>query len=238
MRRFVLVLIGLLVLMLSACTPSFVVRVDSIVAPQQDGAANKYYLDSGMNDISRDDLYFQEFSEYLRVPLAQQGLQAVDSKEAADMLLLLNYGMSEGSNVFYTVSRPVYQLVGGETLTYRETKTDSGGGKTVVTNTVYVPLQYHYMGNVAETDSQLLYTGFFAVEARPLNQAQTRPLLWKLTAKCTSSSSDLRRLMPLMVQAATPYFNKNTGTEQRIEIKELATPGTGKTTAPAAAAHP
>jgi len=211
---------------MTACTPTYLVRVDSIIAPQAELSAKTYYLDSGMANISRNDLYFQEFSRYLQAPLEKAGLQMAAGKAEAAILLHFSYGMSEGGNVYYTTHRPNYQLVGGETVTYRETKTDSSGTQSVVTGTVYVPLQYHYMGNVTETNSEMLYTGYFSLEARALDGDDKTPPLWKLTAKCTSPTADLRHLMPIMVQASQAYFSRNTGKEMRIKIKEQAPPKT------------
>lgn len=224
--RMILALAGLLAL--TACASRYEVRVDAIVAPQPDTGAKTYFLDTDMKDIGRDDLYFQEFAAYLQQPLATLGYKPAADRDTAQVIIAFNYGMSEGTNVFYSVSRPMYQMTGGETLSYRETKTDSGGTQTVTTGTVYIPLQYHYVGNTMETDSQMLYTGFFSLETRTKDASSGKLPLWKITAKCTSSSNDLRLLMPLMMQAAAPYFNRNTGSEQHIMMSPA------RTTAPAA----
>lgn len=207
----------LLYLLLSACTTAYVVRVDGIAGDAPPTGLKSYVIASNMQGIDTTDLYFREFSELLTPHLAALGLSPASDADHADLVIFLNYGISGGENVFYTRERPDYRLIGGETITWRETSTDSSGNRTVVIHDVHVPLQYHYMGVVTETAAAVVYTGFFSLEARAAGDEQTPPL-WQLTVKCTSDHNDLRQLMPMMTRAAGPWFGRNTGRELRLTV--------------------
>lgn len=208
---------------LAACTTGYNIRVDGIAGDTVSVGSGRYFIASNMQNIDESDLYFREFAALLDPPLQAIGLTAASGQEQADMVIYLNYGISGGENVYYSYERPYYQLIGGETVTWRETRTDSGGNKTVVTGTVHVPLQYHFVGTVREMETAVVYTGFFSLEARKAGkEAQKQPALWQLTVKCTSWDNDLRRLMPMMTDTAAPWFGKNTGRELSFTVAPKA----------------
>ncbi len=221
MKRTLTVVTLLMVALLAGCSSTIPVKVDAIAAKEP--VADKHYRwFSGMDNVSLDDLYFQEFSRYFKASLKQQGY--VES-EAGDVALAIyfSYGVSPGRTVYYTTSTPIYDWFGGDTIIYVETKEEGGGQLSRTTSTVTTPVYRRMVGVDVDTRSYTLYTSFVVLEAKryePGKSPKEMKTLWKTTASTTTRSNDLRALMPALALAASSYLGVDTGEAKLVKIKK------------------
>lgn len=206
-------------LLLGGCATTYVVKVDSIAEVGVATTDIKYVFTSGMSDVKADDLYFREFAGQFHRILVAKGYMEVTKPTDANIEISLSYGTSNPHNEIYSYTRPLYQVSGGERITYKEVKTDADGKKYETTGTVYVPMRTQVIGYTNELNSQTMYTHFVVLEANALSNGEALKQTWKTTLRLTDPSNDLRRLLPYMATAATPYVATNTGAVQLIELK-------------------
>lgn len=213
-------LIGLS-LQLFGCATRLAVQVSSIAEPEISADSKRYVLLNGNAEGQENDLFFREFSAYFIPILEQKGYQKVASRDQADIEVVLRYAVSDGRVGIHTFAHPLYETIGGNTITFTETKTDSGGVTTTTQGTVHVPLQTQYVGTVLERSSYVEYTSSVALEAYRIDakDTQQRTVLWKTLISSTSESNDLRSVMPVMAAAAAPYLASNSGAAKTVRLE-------------------
>ncbi len=207
--------------LLTGCSSTIPVKVDAIAADESI-SDKSYRWFSGMENVSPDDLYFQEFSRYFRALLQRRGY--VERKEgAAALAIYFSYGVSPGKTVYYTTSTPIYDWFGGDTIIYVETRDEGEGKVSQTTSTVTTPIYRRMIGVDVDTRSYTLYTSFVILEAKRY-QTGKKPAemktLWKVTASTTTRSNDLRALMPALALAASSYLGTDTGEAKLVKIKK------------------
>jgi hypothetical protein len=219
-RNYLLLL--LFTLGLGACASTVKVQVNAINDPAQPSPGKNYYLHNAQVADGDDELFFREFSVYFEHALKAKDYRRVEDRKDADFIINLSYGVSGGRTGIETYSWPIYETVGGETITYTETKTDSSGTKTTTKGSVSVPLRVQRVGTQVESRSYTVYTHHVILEAHSLThdgKIQEGPLLWKTIVNRVTESTDLRASMPYMAAAAAPYLGGNTGKQQTITLK-------------------
>lgn len=219
MRWIESIFVAIAALAAVGCASTYQIRVDSISEPAA-ARGSRYILVSGMSDVNESDLYFREFASHFRPILAKKGYTEVAARGDADFEVALSYGTSSGRAEFYSYTRPIYHVTGGEQIRYREVRTDASGQKFETTGTVYVPMRTDVIGYTSELNSQTIYTNYAILEARTIavdaEPAQKKPL-WKTTIRLIDPSNDLRHLLPYMAAAGAPYVATNTGAAIKVD---------------------
>ena len=221
-HRLTMILVSL---SLVGCGPKIAVRIDSIVAQGTVLQGRNYILYSGMTGTSVDDLYFREYGKYFLEVLKRSGYRQVNQPEDADLAIYFSYGITGGTEVHYTYTRPVYAIVGGETVDIRETETDAAGRKTKTTKTVTIPSTSRVVGVETRRESYTVFTAHAVLEAEEIHGTKGRTdnimgTLWKTTITTTSKLDDLRRIMPVMAAASVPFLGKNTGEIVTVKLRD------------------
>ncbi len=205
-------------LLLSGCASRITLQVDSITDTEV-SPGGTYILKSGMRNIREDDLYFREFSGYFHQALAAKGFQQTTDPAQAEMIILFSYDISRGRTTRHIYTTPVYDVVGGYSINYEETKSDSSG-TTTTSGKNYLPLRHRQIGRNVHISKQTTYTGYAALEARRPGGNHKIPPLWKTSVQGASDSNDLRGLMPILATAAAPYLAADTGKSIKIHLTE------------------
>lgn len=207
---------ALLLLLLTGCATGVTVKVNAIADSALQVPGKKYLLTNGMVEAPKDDLFFREFAAYFERALSTKGYQRVEDRAAADLIISLSFGVSDGRTGINTYSFPIYEAFGGETYTIRET--DSSGG--VTTRTVTIPPRYQIVGTQHESQTYTVYAHTVMLEARlPAPEGQSGKLAWKTVITSVNESNDLRAIMPYLAAAAAPYLGGNSGHQKRIELQ-------------------
>ena len=202
-------------------TTRFAVQVDSIAASDHH-PGSRYVLLPGREEVAANDLQYREFASYVERALQARDFKQTTSVEEADIAILLNYGLGEPQTTVYTYSLPVYGQTGGGTATYTGSAYGSGG-YSHTTGTIYQQPTYGVVGsqtNVGSVTTYLRYLILEAVDLTAYRKSQAIVPVWKTTITSTGTSGDLRRVLPVLVGAATEHFATDTGQQVNIELQE------------------
>ena len=168
-----------------------------------------YYIESGNDMVSSDDIEFKEYASYLDKDLKLQGAINTKDKDNADLCILLNYFMTDES---YTESIPVPEF-GRTTLASTTTK-----GNTTTYNYNYGTTGYHYVQrNVSN------YTTIVNIYCYDNKSRDSKPImLWKTNFKMGYSSDNMRKVIQYILYMGSRkekgIFGKSTGTDISVWV--------------------
>lgn len=203
------------------CANRVTVNVNAITSNAVGGDKN-YVLTSAMDEVDKKDLFFREFSGYFEYVLQKQGYVLVDDKKDADIEILFGYGISDGKTDIATFSWPIYEAIGGETITITESSTDTSGKPTITTRTIYIPPRIARVGTSIESQHYTMFNRTVILEARSLDKSGAKGAgLWKLLISSVGESDDIRSIMPYLAAASASYIDKNTGHQSRVTLDPL-----------------
>lgn len=211
------------VLLLSGCAttqPRFSVNVDSISGSDVD--KNSYVLLPGNKDTKADDLQFKEYATYVNRALTKQGFAPADSFEKASVAIFLVYGTGNPQEHQYSYSIPTWGQTGVSSSYTTGAVSSYGGYGSYSGTTTYTPT-YGITGSTSHTGSYTTYFRFMVLDAVDLDEykkSKKEVQLWKTTVTSAGSSSDLRRVFPILVAASKQYIAKNTGQKVEVNIYE------------------
>ena len=218
-HTFIFVLIAL-VLSLTGCASRMTVNVNAISNPAIAAPGTRYVMSSAMDDIDEKDLYFQEFSRYFQRVLQSKGYSRAADKSEADINILLKFGVSDGRTGLSTLAWPIYETIGGESITITETSTDSSGNPVTTTRVIRMPPRVQRVGTSVETRSYTLFNRTASLEARLINKdGSDGEVLWMVLLSSVGESDDLRGMMPYLAAASSFYIGKNTGQQYQVTLE-------------------
>lgn len=214
-RQSVLVVILCLV---SGCGAEFGVGVNSI-STDATISQKEYILLPAMEGVTKEDLQFREYANYIHRALEEKGFKQ-DSDETANLVIFVVYGIGKPTTRNYSFSLPIYGQTGGG-ISYFNANISGSGGYSSARGSIYSPPQYGIVGSQAYSGSYLTHSRYLildAYNAEKLRKSEGKDVvqMWKTTITSTGSSSDLRRVLPVMVAAGYGYIG--TDTKQRINI--------------------
>jgi len=209
-------------LLISGCAtfqPKFEVSVDSIARATAD--KKSYLLLPGSEDITADTRRFEEYASYVHRALKKQGFVPAESFEEANVAIYLSYGIGDPRQHRYSYSIRTWDQTGVPAHTAGAVDFPAGYGP--YSGTRISTLGY----GIPEATSHLVtYTTYSrylildAVALRGNRKTKKGARLWETTVKSTGSSSDLRRVFPILVAASRPYIGTNTGKEVEVALFE------------------
>lgn len=192
-----------------------------------------FYIESGDNKVSSNDVEFREYANYVANSLKCQGATETTDKRNADMCILVNYGISDESYT-ETVPIPIWGQTGISSISTTSTTTGSAygnayGSATRIGNSVYGSANSSVYGNSTTNTTTRVnpsygVTGYTSVDRRVsmycriLNiygydnkQTASANMLWKTNLSSCGNSSDLRNILPYMAYAAWGNMGKSSG---------------------------
>lgn len=215
--------LGLLLFMVG-CANRISVVVNAISTDADNAVGKRYLLSSAMEDVDNKDLFFQEFSRYFEYVLQKEGYTKADSKQNADIEIFFGYGISDGMTDISTFSWPVYEAVGGESISITETSTDSSGKPTTTTRVIYIPPRIARVGSTFESRTYTTFNRTAILEARKVSvNGGSGDALWKILISSVGASSHIREVMPYLAAASAGFIGKNTR-EKRVFVVERDNP--------------
>ena len=177
-----------------------------------------------MNDITPDDLQFQEFAEYVNRALRHQGFTEMRDAGDADVAIFLSDGIGEPRVVQYEQSYPIYGRVSSGGTTTASANTYSSNGEYSRTNiTVNEPSRYGVVGVGTQTVTDVSYDRYIeltAIDTIALRETNDVQEAWRTTISSTGSIRHLRRTFPVILAGALPYVGRNSGSAIEVELRE------------------
>lgn len=215
----VLSLTGLL--LLSACTSPYLVRVDALAADRShSNAGTRYVWKSDLEGMSESDLFFREVADSLNLAMRQRGFVEANAGEAADIEVYVKAYLSKPLTESLTRSDPIYAERGGYSRVISVPVVNSAGQVVnYVHRTVYSPPRTEMVGIVNRSEQITVYEKVLRLSARlPSDEGERGLEVWNLSVALRNRSTDYRSFLPYLLTAATPYIGTRTEGEVIIEI--------------------
>lgn len=197
-------------MMLFGCVtgPRFVVKVDSISAPDTKSKI-RYILAPGVKNVKETDLQYLEYANYITQALNSEGYANAPDFNNADIIIFLGYGIGNPETHQYTYSTPIWGQTGGTLI-------------STPTLTTYTPT-YGVTGSTTNTKTRTSYRRYMfldAIDVEKYKKTKETIQAWKTMVTSTGSSGDLRRIFPVLVAASKEYFGTNTGQQVKVTLTE------------------
>ena len=122
----------------------------------------------------------------------------------------------------YSYSIPTWGQTGVSSSYTTGTISSYGGYGSYSGTTTYTPA-YGITGSTTHIGSYTTYFRFIVLDAVDLDEykkSKKEVQLWKTYVTSSGSSSDLRRVFPILVAASQQYFGKNTGQKVEVNLDE------------------
>lgn len=204
--------------------------------PNQTGTHGTYVLAPGNAAISVDSANFKKYSAQVERVLAHRDLQRLphDQLADADMIVVLDYFVSDPIVTAYSQTQPMFQTQGQGGMD------DGAVGEGPVEASdglePYVPEKlpepsfagketYRFPRTTYSRELSLRAISF-AWDGQDVKSVSSTGNLWTLMVQTVGSSPDLDEVLPVMVAAADPYIathsdqtikKKMNGTDKRIK---------------------
>jgi hypothetical protein len=217
--------LGLAVLF-GGCATTYRFKVDAVKNEESPAEEEKksFSVVSANPEMDEEDLRFQEAKQYVKTALSSKGMYEAPEGTEADTVIEVDFGMEEPRTKFYTVSEPVYAVVGGGTRTVMVPVRDPTTNRVVyVPQVVYDPPQRELIGFQDRVVTVTVYEKYIRVTARETQEeAGDRPPreLWSVYVTNEDESDDIRKYVPLMVSAAMDSMDENTTSQKEIVLKQ------------------
>ncbi|GHT15550.1 hypothetical protein AGMMS4956_15750 [Bacteroidia bacterium] len=182
-----------------------------------------FYIESGNQNISSDDVEFREYANYVSISLRLQGAIETQKKKKADMCILINYGISDESYT-ETIPFPIWGQTGISSInTTSNTSGYASGSAMRIGNSVYGSASGNSRTNTnTSVDYSYGVTGYMPIDRRVTlfrrvlniyaydNQRTSEAkMLWKTNLVSDGNSSDLRKRLPYMAYTAWGQMGKS-----------------------------
>jgi len=212
-------------LFISGCASTrpdvFEVSVDSINSPASHKLKSYIILPNNVG-VKEYDLQFQEYAIYVERALNSQGFIKANDLNQANVAIFLGYGIGDPETHKSTYSIPTWGKTGIASSNTHGTVNIYGNTATVSSKTTYTPT-YGVTGSTTKTSSHVTYKRFLSISAIDLNkykEDESEKQIWKTLAVSSGYSDDLRRVLPVLVAASSPYISKNSGQKIKISLKD------------------
>ncbi|MGE4384518.1 MAG: hypothetical protein AB7E39_01475 [Endomicrobiaceae bacterium] len=198
MKNFYLLLFFSLMFFSCAVKEPYYVKINSIT-PNYGIEFNKTYTLLPLN-TNTNDLYFKEYSLYVKYALSKKGYIFKDN-ETASMIIFLDYGNGNPETYYQNYSIPIYG-----TTTF-----SSYGmvGRTPIYNT---STSYSQQGTISGTKAYTINSNYIylsACEMSPYKEKKQIIPLWETNIYSINDSGDLRENFPIMINTALPYIGED-----------------------------
>jgi hypothetical protein len=216
---------------LSGCQSGYDMKVDALTRAHTSATAAataesavSYKIRSKNPNIDEDSLRFKEAKRYVETALSGKGMYEAPSADKADVVVELDYGVSEPRVKQETRSEPVYVMVPGRLVTQTvEVGTDSRGRPIYQTVTIQEPPTQEYIGDREYLVTVVNYEKHLRLSARE-NVAGTGDHppqeIWTVDVSSEGESRDLRKYLPAMAAATMDYIGTDTRGQKEVRLQD------------------
>jgi hypothetical protein len=210
MNKIILSTLTLIILLFTTgCSPmisKYRVTIDAITVPNLTIIPKNYSIKALDKDTDANSLEFQHHTQILNTLLQKEGYSLANANLLAEQIIHFDYGIEKISE---------------ETQTYREP--DVTFGFSVGYPYRYYGHQYHPywsdFGYGSYTTYRKKYT-YYNRYITLLGKEVTGKELWRVDVSSIGESTNLKKIVPLLIESAIPYIGKNPKEPIQIVIKE------------------
>lgn len=200
---------SVMIVLFTGCTPmvnKYRVSIDAITAPETSLQPATYVIKALGNEQESNDLHFQRQSQQLVRLLNQKGYQPATHANLAEQIIYFNYGLEK---------------VQEERRIYQEPEVSVGiswGFPYGYYHRRYHPF-WHDVGYTSYRTYErhyVLYDRYITIVAKD----QLNKELWRVDVSSIGESNNLRKIIPMLINASDPYIGTNTQEPIELTIKE------------------
>jgi hypothetical protein len=189
------------ILLLTGCTPminKYRVSVDAITNPNIDISPTSYIIEPLGKSTDKNSLEFQKHSSQLMTILHKKGYTQPNNSASAKQTIYFDYGIDK---------------VKEETTTYTQPNISFG-----FYHGYYHPFWGDFIYNNYSTyqKTYVLYNRYIEILAK--NQAGKE--LWRVDVSSVGESTNLKSIVPILLEGAEEFIGKNTDKPVNLVIKE------------------
>jgi len=202
MNRILLTLLTLSALIFTtgcSVTPKYRVTIDAITADKVAISPTTYEIKALEKNKSSKSLIFKRYSAKLTQVLEQKGYTSATAE--AKQTIYFDYGLEKLNEATETYSEPDFSVHVGYGY----------GG-------YYDPFYGGIFGGGYRTYRQthIYYNRYITLLAKD----QFNKELWRVDVSSVGESKNLRKIIPVLIEAAAPYLGTNTAESIKLVIKE------------------
>lgn len=161
------------------------------------------------NDSS---LEAQKIADYLSRSLESRGYVRSPAERTTDMLVVFEYFTLPPKFYTNTYSTPEYGMIGGGSMDFNATTHYGLGNSAQTHGTIYQQPRYGVVGSSQHTRTHFILPVGLRIVAADYQAFRTRrqsKTIWTMTVTAAANNSDLKIILPTMIDAASPYFGKD-----------------------------
>ena len=181
----------------SPIVPKYRVNIDAITAPNLEVTPSSFRIEVLGENTDRNSLLFQEQSTYLVKLLLSKGYIQPYSSSGVKEIIYFDYGIEKVLEEVRTDTEPEVTVGFSIGRHYHPFWSDWGYYRTY-------RKKYSY------------YNRYITLLAKD----QMGKELWRVDASSIGESKNLKRIVPILLEASIPYIGKNTKEPIKIVIKE------------------
>ena len=208
---------------LAGCAGSYQVKVDALSKPEAEKAV-AYRLQTNAAGIDPKSLRNQEAERFVRTALSGRGLYEAPKPELAEIVVNLDYGVSEPKLVREMRTEPIYRTLPGRVFTaVVQVGVDKNGNPIFATQTYQEPPSTEYIGDREYMVTVVKYEKYLRLSARenqPAGDNAPPAELWTVDVSSDGESRDLRKHLPVLAAATIDFVGKDTRGQKSIRLKE------------------
>ena len=206
-RRVIITLITLFTLTFTiGCTviTKYRVTIDAITASNITAKPSTYLLKSLDKNVDSNSLRFQQYASPLMKILEEKGYRKVEKAERAKQIIYFDYGIDKLKEERSTYVEPDITFGFGFGYPY-----GAFGYYDPFYHPVYYTSRYH-------TYTNTLYNRYITILAKDSSVKE----LWRVDVSSVGESKNLRKIIPLLIEASKPYIGTTTKEPVELVIKE------------------
>jgi hypothetical protein len=217
-KLYTFLLIIMILLLTNGCSPvipKYRVAIDAISAPQVNRIEKIYTIQPLGKNTDINSLKFQEQIAVLDEVLTQQNYRKTTSPAFAKQIIYFDYGIETVKQETEVYQRPSMSMSIGLGFGHYH-----GYGHPY--GFYGHPFGFHhydtfwYEGYRGYTRTTTFYNRYVTLLSKdPMGKE-----LWRVDVASVGESKNLRKIVPLLIRGASPYFGKNTKETIKIVIKD------------------
>ena len=188
----------------SPITSKYRVTVDAITAPNLEVTPSSFIIEALGKNTDKNSLLFQEQSNYLVKLLLSKGYIQPNSSLETKQIIYFDYGIEKLLEEIESYSEPEVTV-----------------GVSVGNSYGFYGHRYNpFWGNWGYSRTYRRKYSYYNRYITLLAKNQLGRELWRVDVSSIGESKNLKKIVPILLEASLPYIGKNTKEPVKVVIKE------------------
>ena len=194
----------------SAISSKYQVTVDAITAPNLIVTPSTYKLKALKKDVDSNGLRFQQYARTLAKVLHEKGYLKTMQGETAKQTIYFDYGIEKVKEEKHTYIEPAVSFHVGFGFPHGAFYLAPFGYYDPFYDPIYYGIPYYH------STTTNYYNRYITILAKD----QFSKELWRVDVSSVGESKNLRKIIPLLIEASKPYLGTTTKEPIELVVKE------------------